>query len=107
MGIAGNLVALGVLVLLAYRGVSVLVLAPLAALTAVVSEAGTPLLASYRQVLMPAAGGFVAPFFPAVPLGAVFGRFLEDSGAAGTISRAFVVYRIGAEIFRCESASRR
>lgn len=90
MDIAGVLLGLGVLVVLAYRGVSVLVLAPVAALIAVVLQADAPVLASYTQVFMPAAGGFIALYFPLFLLGALFGRFMEDSGAALAISRRFV-----------------
>lgn len=63
LGIAGILVALGLLILLSYRGVSILLLAPLMALIAVVF-AGAPLLASYTQVFMPALGSFIVQFYP-------------------------------------------
>ena len=90
MSIAGIVLALALLIYLAYRGISVLVLAPLVAAVAVVFELGTPLLASYTQVFMPAAGKFIALYFPLFLLGAIFGRFMEDSGAASAISNRFV-----------------
>ncbi|MBA1146195.1 GntP family permease [Ectothiorhodospiraceae bacterium WFHF3C12] len=90
MSIAGILLALAALIYLAYRGISVLVLAPLVAALAVMFAWGTPLLASYTQVFMPAAGRFIALYFPLFLLGALFGRFMEDSGAAGVISSRFV-----------------
>jgi len=90
MDVVGILISLAVLVALAYRGITVLVLAPLAALIAVVLQRDAPLLASYTQVFMPAAAGFIALYFPLFLLGAVFGRFMEDSGAARIISRRFV-----------------
>ncbi len=90
MSIIGICVALLLLIYLAYRGVSVLVLAPLAAGAAVAFESGVPLLASYTQVFMPAAGRFIALYFPLFLLGAVFGRFMEDSGAAVSIANRFV-----------------
>lgn len=90
MDVVGILISLAVLVALAYRGITVLVLAPLAALIAVVLQLDAPLLASYTQVFMPAAAGFIALYFPLFLLGAVFGRFMEDSGAALIISRRFV-----------------
>ena len=90
MNIAGIAFALGLLIFLAYRGVSVLVLAPLVAAVAVVFDAGAPILASYTQIFMPAAGHFVALYFPLFLLGAIFGRFMEDSGAAIAISNRFV-----------------
>lgn len=90
MDVAGIVIGLAVLIALAYRGVTVLVLGPLAALIAVVLQFDAPVLASYTQVFMPAAGGFIALYFPLFLLGAIFGRFMEDSGAAMTISQRFV-----------------
>jgi len=90
MSIAGIVLALGLLIYLAYRGISVLVLAPIVAAVAVAFEVGSPILASYTQIFMPAAGHFVALYFPLFLLGAIFGRFMEDSGAAIAISNCFV-----------------
>lgn len=89
MGIVGILVALLTLIWLAYRGISVIVLAPLTALIAVVLQFDAPILASYTQVFMNATGRFIAQYFPLFLLGAIFGRFMEDSGAASTIARRF------------------
>ena len=86
--ILGIMLALALLIALAYRGVSVLLLAPLMALLAAALSPGAPLLASYTQVFMPALGGFVIAFFPLFLLGAVFGKLMEDSGAAQTIAQA-------------------
>ncbi|MFC6668682.1 GntP family permease [Marinobacterium aestuariivivens] len=90
MSIAGILLALALLIYLAYRGFSVLVLAPVVSAAAVLFEAGSPLLASYTQVFMPAAGRFIALYFPLFLLGAIFGRFMEDSGAANAIAGRLV-----------------
>lgn len=95
-GILGIVLALVLLMALAYRGVSVLILAPLMALVAVLFSPGTPLLASYTQVFMPALGGFVIAFFPLFLLGAVFGKLMEASGAALVIAQS-IVERLGAE----------
>ncbi len=85
-GMLGIVLSLAALIVLAYRGLTVLLLAPLAALAAVLASAGTPLLASYTQVFMPALGGFVIAYFPLFLLGAVFGRLMDDSGAARSIA---------------------
>ncbi|HMN92115.1 MAG TPA: GntP family permease [Hydrogenophaga sp.] len=95
-GILGILLALGLLMALAYRGISVLILAPLMALLAALLSPGTPLLASYTQVFMPALGGFIVAFFPLFLLGAVFGKLMEDSGAARAIAHG-IVARLGAQ----------
>ena len=76
----GILVALGLLIWLAYRGWSVLLLAPAAALLAA-AFAGEPLLANWTQTFMGSAASFSAQFFPLFLLGALFGKLMEDSGA--------------------------
>lgn len=90
MSIAGIVLALSLLIYLAYRGISVLVLAPLVAAVATIFDLGSPILATYTQIFMPAAGRFIALYFPLFLLGAIFGRFMEDSGAATSISNRFV-----------------
>ena len=90
--IAGIVLALVLLMALAYRGVSVLLLAPLMALLATLFSPQAPLLASYTQVFMPALGGFVIAFFPLFLLGAVFGKLMEASGAARVIAHAIVAW---------------
>jgi H+/gluconate symporter-like permease len=86
VGIVGILLALGLLMVFAYRGVSVLILAPLAALLAVVASGAMPVLASYTQIFMPAAGQFMVTYFPLFLLGAIFGKLMDDSGAAQAIA---------------------
>lgn len=88
--VVGIALALVLLIALAYRGVSVLVLAPLCALVVVLFSPEAPLLASYTQVFMKALGGFVIAFFPLFLLGAVFGKLMEASGAALAIAQTIV-----------------
>ena len=75
MGLLGILLALALLIGMAYRGWSVLLLAPAAALVAA-GVAGEPVLAHWTQTFMPAAAGFLAQFFPIFLLGALFGGAL-------------------------------
>ncbi|MDP2416641.1 MAG: GntP family permease [Hydrogenophaga sp.] len=96
MSMTGIVLALVLLMALAYRGVSVLLLAPLMALLATLFSPEAPLLASYTQVFMPALGGFVIAFFPLFLLGAVFGKLMEASGAAQVIAHAIVAW-LGAQ----------
>lgn len=87
MSILLILLALGVLIAGAWAGMSVIVLAPvLAALVTLLS--GAPVLASYTQVFMSAAGGFVISFFPLFLLGALFGKVMDASGAAHSLAQA-------------------
>lgn len=93
-GIFAIVIALALLMYLAYRGLSLLILAPtLAALVALVSVE-TPLLASYTQVFMGAAGEFIVRYFPLFLLGAIFGKLMEDSGSAEVLAQA-IVKRLG------------
>ena len=84
-GLLGILVALAVLMALAFRGWTILLLAPLAALVAA-AFSGEPLLAHWTQTFMPSAAGFVAQFFPLFLLGALFGKLMDDSGSVDTIA---------------------
>ncbi|WP_426409927.1 GntP family permease [Bradyrhizobium ganzhouense] len=93
MGLLGLFVGLGLLVLFAFRGWSVLLLAPLAALVAALFG-GEPLLANLTQVFMVNAAGFLAQFFPIFLLGAVFGKLMDDSGAVTSVA-AFMAQRLG------------
>jgi H+/gluconate symporter-like permease len=93
MGLFGILLGLALIVWLAYRGWSILLLAPAAALLAAAFSGG-PLLAHWTQTFMGAAAAFVAQFFPLFLLGAVFGKLMEDSGAVGAIA-AFMNARLG------------
>lgn len=63
---------------LAYRGFSVVVLAPLLALLAVLFAGDTGLFGIYTQVFMTGLGGFLMKYFPLFPLGAIFGRLMSD-----------------------------
>jgi H+/gluconate symporter-like permease len=94
MGLLGILVALALLVWLAFRGFSVLLLAPAAALVAA-AFGGQPLLASWTQIFMASAARFMAQFFPLFLLGAVFGKLMEDSGSVSSVA-AFMTKRLGA-----------
>ena len=93
MGLLGILLGLGVLMWLSFRGWSILVLAPAAALIAALA-AGEPLLAHWTQTFMESAGVFLAQFFPLFLLGAVFGKLMDDSGSVTTIAR-FMTERLG------------
>jgi H+/gluconate symporter-like permease len=88
-GLAGILVGLGLLIWFAYRGWSVLVLAPAAALIAA-AAAREPLLAHWTQTFMGSAAGFLAQFFPLFLLGALFGKLMEDSGSVEAIARSMM-----------------
>ena len=94
MGLLGVLLGLALLVWLAFRGWSVLLLAPVAALLAA-AFAGQPLLAHWTQTFMGSAAQFLAQFFPLFLLGALFGKLMEDSGSVTAIA-GWMTERLGA-----------
>ena len=96
MEIAGVVLSLLGLMYFAYRGINVLVLAPIMALFACLFHDDAPLLASYTQVFMPALGRYLLQYFPIFLLGSIFGRLMNDSGAAAVIGQ-FVARKMGAE----------
>jgi H+/gluconate symporter-like permease len=93
MGLLGILVGLGLLVWHAFRGWSVLLLAPAAALVAA-AFGREPLLANWTQIFMGSAAGFLAQFFPIFLLGGVFGKLMEDSGSVSAVA-AYMTKRLG------------
>jgi H+/gluconate symporter-like permease len=94
LGIAVILVTLALLIYLAYRGVSLLILAPALAVFAVVASLEGRVLASYTQVFMGSTADFIALYFPVFLLGAVFGKLMEDSGSAEVLANA-IIRRLG------------
>src|SRR6185503_3578850 len=94
MGLLGILVALGFLIWLSYRGWSILLLAPAAAIVAS-AFAREPLLAHWTQTFMGSAAQFLAQFFPLFLMGALFGKLMEDSGSVTAIAQ-WMTDRLGA-----------
>ncbi len=94
LGIAVIIAALTVLIFLAYRGLSLLLLTPALAVLAVLAAEGGPLLASYTQVFMAATGGFIIQYFPLFLLGAVFGKLMDASGSARVLADG-IIHRLG------------
>jgi H+/gluconate symporter-like permease len=93
IGLAGMLGGLGLLIALAFRGWSILLLAPIAALVAALFSR-EPLLAHWTQTFMGSAAEFLARFFPLFLLGALFGKLMEDSGSVTAIA-TFMTQRLG------------
>ena len=91
LSVAGILLSLALLITLAYRGWNVILIAPLCAMVALLfGGLDSPLLATYTQVFMPALGNYLLKFFPLFLLGAVFGKLMDDSGAARAIAHRIV-----------------
>ncbi|OYZ98149.1 MAG: transporter, partial [Polynucleobacter sp. 24-46-87] len=83
--------------LLAYRGMSVLILAPVMALLAVLLSGNlSDLLPIYTQVFMKAMGGYLIQYFPLFLLGSIFGKLMESSGYALTIANG-ITQKLGSQ----------
>ncbi|HEV2597847.1 GntP family permease [Sphingopyxis sp.] len=85
--------ALAALIFLAYRGFSVILVAPLAAMAAVLLTDPSAVAPAFSGLFMEKLASFVKLYFPVFLLGAVFGKLIEVSGAAraivGGITRLF------------------
>lgn len=82
------IISLLLLMYLAYRGYTVLLLAPLmAGLAVILSGELNQILPIYTQTFMPALANYLLMFFPIFMLGALFGQMMADSGAAMTIAK--------------------
>ena len=84
------LLALGFLILFAYRGYSVILFAPIAALGAVLLTQPSSVLPVYSGLFMDSMVVFVKNYFPAFMLGAIFGKVIEQSGFAKSIVHSVI-----------------
>jgi len=95
IGLLGILLALGMLIWFAFKGYSLLLVAPAAALVAA-GLSMEPLLANWTLTFMQGTARFIANFFPLFLLGAVFGKLMDDSGSALSIART-ITEKLGAQ----------
>jgi H+/gluconate symporter-like permease len=88
LSVVVSLLALGFLILVAYRGYSVILFAPVAALGAVLLTLPGAVLPTYTAIFMDSLAAFVKNYFPVFMLGALFGKLIEISGFARAIAAA-------------------
>jgi len=88
--------ALAFLMLVAYRGFSVILFAPVAALAAVLLTDPSAVPPVFTVLFMDKMVGFVKLYFPVFLLGAVFGKVIELSGFSKSIVSA-VIKLVGRE----------
>lgn len=81
----GILLGLAVLMVLAYRGWSIIWIAPVSA-GVVALTGGLDLLDAYKDTYMGGFVGFARQWFPVFMLGAVFGKLMEDTGMAQSVA---------------------
>jgi len=82
--------ALGLLMLVAYRGFSVILFAPICAMLAVLLTDPALVAPVFSGVFMEKMVGFVKSYLPVFLLGAVFGKVIEMSGFARSIVSAVI-----------------
>jgi H+/gluconate symporter-like permease len=82
--------ALCFLMYVAYRGFSVILFAPIAALLAVLLTSPHSVLPVYSNMFMESMVVFVKNYFPVFMLGAIFGKLIEISGFAKSIVHSVV-----------------
>jgi H+/gluconate symporter-like permease len=90
MSVVILLLALGLLMLVAYRGYSVILFAPICALLAVLATDPALVAPAYTSVFMEKLANFVKLYFPVFMLGAVFGKVIELSGFSKAIVSSIV-----------------
>jgi H+/gluconate symporter-like permease len=86
------LAALAFLMFAAYRGYSVILFAPIAALGAVLLTDPAAVAPVFSGIFMEKMVGFVKLYFPVFMLGAVFGKVIELSGFSESIVHAAIRY---------------
>jgi len=86
------LAALAFLMLAAYRGYSVILFAPIAALGAVLLTEPGAVAPVFSGIFMEKMVGFVKLYFPVFLLGAVFGKLVEMAGFSQSIVHAAIRY---------------
>ncbi|WP_160722529.1 GntP family permease [Bacillus sp. USDA818B3_A] len=84
------LLALGMLMFVAYRGFSVILFAPICALFAVLLTDPGHVLPFFSNIFMEKMVGFIKTYFPVFLLGAIFGKVVEMSGLAASIAKSIV-----------------
>lgn len=77
------------LITFAYRGFSVIMMAPIMALFAA-TLSGFDIMPSYTELFMGKAVTYIKSFFPIFILGAIFGKVMEDTGLARSIAKAII-----------------
>lgn len=90
MSVMIALAALALLMLAAYRGYSVILFAPIAALGAVLLTDPSAVAPAFTGVFMEKMVGFIKLYFPVFLLGAVFGKLIELSGFSRSIVAAAI-----------------
>lgn len=77
------------LITFAYRGFSVIMMAPIMAILAA-TLTGLDLMPSYTELFMGKAVTYIKSYFPVFMLGAIFGKVMEETGLARGLASAII-----------------
>lgn len=96
IGLAGLLVAIGFLVYMAFKGHSIIVVAPIAAMLLILFSYGIKghFMASYTITYMDGFANYAKNYFPIYLLGAIFAKLMDISGNALAIAH-FCTEKLG------------
>ncbi len=92
LSLIGLVGGLGLLIVLTVRGMNLFIAAPLCALIVAVTS-GLPIFIganNYVETYMSGFSGFIAAWFFMFLLGSLFGKFMEDTGAADAVAKAII-----------------
>lgn len=96
LSLVGIFVGLVLMILLAYKGHSIIWVAPVAAFVVVLFSVGAglgegrTLLSSYTVDYMQGAGNYFISWFPVFLLGAIYGKVMDTTGAARSLAKIIV-----------------
>ncbi|AWL11782.1 putative transporter YxjC [Saliniradius amylolyticus] len=96
LSLIGLVGGLGLLIWLTIRGMNLFIAAPLCALIVALTS-GIPVFSgeiNFVEAYMNGFSGFIASWFFMFLLGSLFGKFMEDTGAADSVAR-WIVDRLG------------
>lgn len=96
LGIIGLLISLALLMYFAYKGTSVIIIAPLLALLAALFGTGinTKFMANYTEVYMVGFANYIKSYFPLYVTGAIFAILMDAADYTKSIAH-FIVNKLG------------
>lgn len=96
LGVLSIILTLVALMYFAYRGISVVVLAPILGMLAAILSGEIPALHALSNLFLPAAANYIKSYFPVFLTGAIFGKLMGVTGAAAVIAE-FTSEKLGKE----------
>ena len=85
MGITMIVLSLALLIFFAYRGYSIIFIAPVFAIVAALGS-GHELMPVYTEIYMTKAAEYIKTYYPVFLLGAIFAKLMEEGGLAAAVA---------------------